>query len=66
MPFLVSVTESKTPVVQQNLEPVGGQVYPGKAIILFPDASGQKQDFIDFCARRGWNQGDTVSAFKLF
>ena len=48
VPFSVSVTESKTPVVQQNLEPPGGQVYPGKAVISFSDTSGQEQRFVDF------------------
>ena len=42
------MTESKTPVVQQNLEPTGGQVYPGKAVTSFPDTSGQQQGFINF------------------
>ena len=47
-PFSVSVTESKTPVVQQNLEPPGGQVCPGSAVISFPDASGHEHEFVDF------------------
>ena len=47
-PFSVSVTESKTPTVQQNLEPPGGQVYPGRVVISFPDTSGQEHGFVDF------------------
>ena len=48
MSFSVSVTESKTPVAQRNLEPPGGQVCPGKAVISFPDTSGQEHGFVDF------------------
>ena len=48
VPFSVSVTERQTPVVQQNLEPTGGQIYPGRAVTSFPDTSGQKQGFVDF------------------
>ena len=48
VPFSVSVTERQTPVVQQNLEPTGGQVYPDRAVTSFPDASGPQQGFVDF------------------
>ena len=47
-PFSVSVTEGQTREPQQNLESAGRQVYPGKAITSFPDASGQKLGFVDF------------------
>ena len=47
-PFSVSVTERQTREPQQDLELAGRQVYPGKAIISFPDASGQKLGFVDF------------------
>ena len=48
VPFSVLVTERQTPVVQQNQEPTGGQIYPDRAVISFPDTSGQKQGFVDF------------------
>ena len=48
VPFSVSMTERQTPVVQQNQEPPGGQIYPDRAVISFPDTSGQKQGFVDF------------------
>ena len=46
--FSVSVTYKQTPVEQQNLVSSGGQTYPDKAIISFPDMSGLEQGFVDF------------------
>ena len=48
VPFLISVTESKTPVANKNLDLPGGQVCPGKTVISFPDTSGQEHGFVDF------------------
>ena len=46
--FSVSVTERQTQMEQQNLSPPGGQIYPDRTVLSFPDMSGQELGFIDF------------------
>ena len=46
--FSVSMTGSQTRRPQQNSESAGGPVHTNRAIISFPDMSGQKQGFVDF------------------
>ena len=57
--FSISVEETKGPFGQPISESTGGKAYPDRAVISFPDRSGQKQGFVDF-ARVGAGIKETL------
>ena len=46
VPFSISVAETKGPFGQPISESTGGKAYPDRAVISFPDRSGQEHGFV--------------------